>query len=82
MFLLSAGAALLAGLIIRSLRRRHLNASTSRGVEVTSTAKVVRQPAASRGKTRGRALLAASTESATRAHAASTSKTRYVPSAG
>jgi hypothetical protein len=65
--LLSAGAALLAGLIIRSLRRRHRRASTSRGVEVASTGRTVRQPASSRGKAQGRALLAASTQSTARA---------------
>lgn len=59
--LISAGAALLAGLIIRSLRRRHRRASTSRGVEVVSTGRTVRQSASTRGRTQGRALLAAST---------------------
>ncbi|MFL5344904.1 MAG: hypothetical protein ACJ8AT_08920 [Hyalangium sp.] len=72
-FLISAGAALLAGLIIRSLRRRHRRASTARGAEVSSTARKVTQPASARKKTQGRALLVASTVSTGRvtgAHAA------------
>ncbi len=64
--LISAGAALLASLIIRSLRRRHRRASTSRGVEVTSTERTVKQPASTRRRTQGRALLAASTVSSAR----------------
>ncbi|WP_224241967.1 hypothetical protein [Hyalangium gracile] len=70
--LISAGAALLAGLIIRSLKRRHRRASSSRGVEVSSTGRTVRKPASSRAKGH-RALLAASTGSharVTSSHAA------------
>lgn len=66
-FLLSVGATLLAGLIIRSLRRKHRRASTARGAEVSSTARKVTQPAASpRRKSQGRPLLAASTVSSAR----------------
>lgn len=63
MFLISVGAALLAGLIVRSLRRRHRRASTARGVEVSGTARRVAQPASTRRKTQGRPLLVASTVS-------------------
>jgi hypothetical protein len=65
-FLITAGAALLAGLIIRSLRRRHRRASSSRGVEVASTGQPVKHKASSRAKTSGRALLAASAGSTAR----------------
>jgi hypothetical protein len=65
-FLITAGAALLAGLIIRSLRRRHRRATSARGVEVASTGQPVKQKASSRAKTQGRALLAASTGSTAR----------------
>ena len=58
--LISLGASLLAGLVIRTLRRRHQRASTSRGAEVSSTGKRVRQPA-SRSKAPQRPLLVAST---------------------
>jgi hypothetical protein len=63
--LLSLGASLVAGLIIRTLRRRQQRAATARGVEVSSTGKRVRQPA-SRSKAHKRPLLVASTGTAER----------------
>ncbi len=62
-FLLTMGAAVVAGLIIRALRRRHRRAATARGVEVSSTGRRVRQPTptSSRAKPRTPALLPATT---------------------
>lgn len=53
-FWMSLGATLLAGLVIRTLRRRHRRASAS---TVNSTGRTVRQPASSRAKARSQALL-------------------------
>ncbi len=55
----SLGVTLLAGFIIRSLRRRHQAARTSREAVVTSTARTVK-PAPVRARHRPRALLPAS----------------------
>jgi hypothetical protein len=69
--LISLGASLLAGLIIRTLRRRHQRASTSRGVEVSGSGQTVRKPA-SRSRAHKQPLLVASTgtaERVTNAHA-------------
>lgn len=63
--LIGLGASLLAGLIVRTLRRRHQRASTARGVEVSSTGRKVRQPA-SRSKAQKLPLLTASTGTAAR----------------
>lgn len=53
-FWMGLGATLLAGLVIRALKRRHRRASTS---TVSSTGRTVRQPASARPKSRGQPLL-------------------------
>ena len=54
LLLMSLGATLLAGLVIRALRRRHRRASAS---TVSSTGRPVRQPSSARAKPRSQALL-------------------------
>ena len=58
--LISLGASLLAGLIIRALRRRHRRASSSRDAVINSTGKTVRPSSSARAKPRTPALLEAS----------------------
>jgi hypothetical protein len=59
--LIGLGASLLAGIIIRALRRRHRRAASSRDAVINGTAKTVRQPSSSaRAKPRAPALLEAS----------------------
>jgi len=62
--LMSLGATLLAGVIIRALRRRHRRAAAS---VVTSTGRPVRQPSSARAKPRTQALLESSVGAASRA---------------
>jgi hypothetical protein len=64
MLLMSLGATLLAGLVIRALRRRHRRASSS---VVNGTGRPVRQPSSARAKPRGQLLLEASVGAAPRA---------------
>jgi hypothetical protein len=58
--LIGLGASLLAGIIIRALRRRHRRAASSRDAVINSTGKTVRQPSSARAKHRTPALLEAS----------------------
>ncbi len=58
--LIGLGASLLAGIIIRALRRRHRRAASSRDAVINSTGKTVRQPSSARAKPRTPALLEAS----------------------
>jgi hypothetical protein len=60
MLLIGLGASLLAGIIIRALRRRHGRAASSRGTVINSTGKTVRTPPSARAKPRTPALLEAS----------------------
>jgi hypothetical protein len=60
MMLIGLGASLLAGIIIRALRRRHRRAASSRDAVVDSTGKTVRRPSSARAKPRTPALLEAS----------------------
>jgi hypothetical protein len=59
--LLSLGATLLAGIILRALRRHHRRARSSRDAVVNSTGQTVKQPASARARARTRALLPEST---------------------
>jgi hypothetical protein len=63
--LMSLGATLLAGLLLRALRRRHRRATPARDATVTSTGRTVKQPASARARPRTRALLPESTVRAT-----------------
>ena len=58
--LIGLGASLLAGIIIRALRRRHRRAASSRDAVINGTGKTVRQPSSARAKPRAPALLEAS----------------------
>jgi hypothetical protein len=58
--LIGLGASLLAGIIIRALRRRHRRAASSRDAVNNGTGKTVRQPSSARAKSRTPALLEAS----------------------
>jgi len=64
MLLMSLGATLLAGLVIRALRRRHRRAAAS---VVNSTGRPVRQPSSARAKPRSMALLESSVGAPARA---------------
>ena len=66
--LLGVAAVLLSRLIIGALRRRQQRRATSRGVQVTSTGRVVKEKPSttSRGKARPVPRLAASTQRPTR----------------
>jgi hypothetical protein len=58
--LIGLGASLLAGIIIRALRRRHRRATSPQDTVIDSTGRVVRQPSSTRAKRRTSALLEAS----------------------
>jgi hypothetical protein len=61
---MSLGATLLAGVIIRALRRRHRRAASS---VVNGTGRPVRQPSSARAKSRSQLLLEPSVGAAARA---------------
>jgi hypothetical protein len=50
--LIGLGASLLAGIIIRALRRRHRRATSPQDTVINSTGRVVRQPSSTRAKRR------------------------------
>ncbi len=52
MLLIGLGASLLAGIIIRALRRRQARATSSRGTVINSTGRTVRTPSSARAKPR------------------------------
>lgn len=58
--LIGLGASLLAGIIIRALRRRHRRATSPQDTVIDSTGRVVRQPSSTRARRRAPALLEAS----------------------
>lgn len=58
--LIGLGASLLAGIIIRALRRRHRRATSPQDTVINTTGRVVRQPSSTRAKRRTPALLEAS----------------------
>lgn len=58
--LIGLGASLLAGIIIRALRRRHRRATSPQDTVINTTGRVVRQPSSTRAKRRTPVLLEAS----------------------